>query len=40
MPTAQVRFIVEGLPEDQGAAEELLDIIARVLGARFEAVAL
>ena len=40
MPTAQVRFIVEGLPEDRGAAKELLDIVARVLGSRFDAVAL
>ena len=40
MPSAQVRFIVAGLPDDQGAANELLEIVVRVLGARFDAVAL
>jgi hypothetical protein len=40
MPSAEIRFTVEGLPSDQAAASETLEIIARVLRPRFESVAL
>jgi hypothetical protein len=39
MPKAEIRFVIEGLPADSSACAQMLDIIARVLGARFEAVA-